>query len=328
MIFLETFLNNLETFTLDEFNFKSGAKLENVQVEFLTGGTPKYDEEGNITNAIVYCHGANGNYTSVKKLADLINPGEPFDKNEYFFICATALGTPNSCSPSTTELYNKFPEFCIEDLVNFQRELLKNKFKIKKLKGIIGNSMGGYVVLTWAALYPDEMDFIIPIVTSYKTGGHHYIVTKFINELIESDPSYEDRHDINSLYRSLRLAIQVGYSYGLSRKYLRERSKYELDVFLDNFGDDGLFNDVYDVRFNNDAILNYDIEELLGNIKAKTLVVGVNQDEYFDPKLDSIPLCEKIDNSTLILFDSDLGHVGTSELYKIRDDFKNFMETV
>lgn len=322
---METFLNNLENCTLDEFYFKNGRKLEDVQVEYLTGGTPEYDDDGYITNAIFYCHGVNGNYASIKKLSDMIGSDDPFDKNKYFFISATALGTPNSCSPSTTELYNKFPEFCVEDIVNFYRELIKKEFKIKKLKGIMGNSIGGYVTLTWASLYPDEMEFIIPMVTSFKTGGHHYIVSKFIDELIETDPSYEDRHDMNSLYRSLRLVIQAGHIHGLSRKFLRDKSNYELDIYMETFGDEGLFRDIYDVKFNNKALLNFDIEDELSKIKADALVVAVNQDEFFDVELDAKPLAEKIENSELVLYDSDLGHVGTAELYKIKDDFKEFL---
>lgn len=322
---METFLNSLENCTIDEFNFKNGRKLENVEMEYITGGTPEYDSDGYITNAMVYCPGINGNYTSIKKLSRLIGSDEPFDKEKYFFICPTPLGTPNSCSPSTTELYNNFPEFDVEDIVNFYRELLKKEFKIKKLRGIMGNSIGGYVTLTWAALYPDEMDFIIPTATSFKTGGHHYIVSKFIDELIETDPSYEDRHDMNSLYRSLRLVIQIGHIYGLSKKFLRDKTNYELDIYMEDFGDQGLFKDIYDIKYNNKALLNFDIEDKLSDIKADALIVAVIQDEYFDVDLDAKPLAEKIENSKLVLYDSTLGHVGTSELYKIKDDFKEFL---
>jgi len=53
----EYFDQKRETYVMDSFEFTGGEILENVMVEFMTFGTPKYD--GNvITNAIVYCHGS------------------------------------------------------------------------------------------------------------------------------------------------------------------------------------------------------------------------------------------------------------------------------
>ena len=46
-------------------------------------------------------------------------------------------------------------------MVNFQNKFLKDKFGITHVRGIIGNSMGGFVALTCAVLYPDYADFII-----------------------------------------------------------------------------------------------------------------------------------------------------------------------
>ena len=79
-----------DIFVLNEFQFESGKTLNDVDVEFSTRGIPKYDDEGKIINAIVYCHPFNGNYSSVGHLAKLIGPGDPFDLNEYFFISITS----------------------------------------------------------------------------------------------------------------------------------------------------------------------------------------------------------------------------------------------
>ena len=63
-----------------------------------------------IKNAIIYCHGSLGNYASMKKIAPLVGENDVFDENKYFFISLSALGSPGSCSPSTTDLKNKFPK--------------------------------------------------------------------------------------------------------------------------------------------------------------------------------------------------------------------------
>lgn len=325
---MESFLDNLEYYTLDKFKFSNGEILHNVKVEYLTGGNPKYDEKGNIINAIIYCHGSGGNYSSIKKLSDLIYPDGPFDKNKYFFISLSGLGTPGSCSPSTTELYYNFPSFNMEDMVNFQKKFLENKFGITHAKGIIGNSMGGFIALNWSVMYPDFFDFVIALVTSYKTAGHNYILSKIINEIIESDPDYGNYKYSSSIYRTLKLATQVTFSFGMSREYYRNQSHYELDVGLDEFGDEGLFYDLYDVKYQNDAIINYNIEDQLKNIKSKVLIVAVNQDQYFSPELDAIPLSKMIKNSKLIIIDSLLGHLAVSNLNIIEKELKEFMNKI
>lgn len=52
---------------MDSFDFEDGTRLEDVKVEYMTFGTPLYDEEGFIKNAILYCHGSLGNFSSMKK---------------------------------------------------------------------------------------------------------------------------------------------------------------------------------------------------------------------------------------------------------------------
>lgn len=325
VIELDTILNNIEYFYLDDFEFTNGKVLENAKVEYVTGGTPQYDDEGRIINAIIFCHGSGGNYGSIRKLNELSRPGGPFDKEKYFFISMSGLGSPESCAPSTTELYYNFPEFSIEDMVNFQKKFLEECFDINHLKGIMGNSMGGFVALTWGVLYPDFMDFIIPMVSSYKNGGHNYILSKVTDEIISSDPHYGVDAYSEYLTRTLKLSTQVAFSYGLSREQYRNMSRYELDVAIDDYGDEGLFSDIYDIKFLNDAMLNYNIEDQLDKIKAEVLIIAINQDQYFPPELDAIPLSNLIKNSTLICYDSLLGHVGTNELVKIKDEIGEFM---
>ena len=175
---------------MDSFEFQNGEVLKSVNVEYMTFGTPRYDEDGTICNSIVYCSGSLGTFAGINKILPLTFEGCPFDKNKYFFVSITALGSSGSCSPSTTNLKNRFPKYCVLDVVNFQRQFLKEKFNISHILGLIGNSFGGFVGLTQAINYPDFQDFIICGVSSYKVAGHDYILSKFVNEIITSDPDY------------------------------------------------------------------------------------------------------------------------------------------
>lgn len=310
---------------MDSFEFENGEVLKDVKVEYMTFGTPKYDDEGNIKNAIIYCHGSLGNYSSMKKIAPLACKGDVFDENKYFFISLTALGSPNSCSPSTTNLNSKFPKYSILDVVNFQKQFLKEKFNIEHVLGMIGNSMGGFVSLTSAIHFPDFADFIILGVSSYKVAGHDYVLSKLVNEIITSDPDYAKGELTYSLLRSLRLANLAEFNFGLSKKALRNMSNEELDIELENFGNEMMEIDIYDLKYCNQSCMMYDVENDLDKIKSKVLIIACKQDPHFPPELDAIPMNEMIDDSELIIMDSDLGHLCFNELETISDDLKRFM---
>ena len=322
----EYFDDKNEYFTLSSFEFENGEILKDVKVEYATFGTPKYDGNGVINNAILYCHGSLGKYTSMKKILPLSGDGGPFDENKYFFISITALGSSGSCSPSLTNLKNKFPKYSIRDIVNFEKQFLSEKFNIDHLLGVIGVSMGGFVGLTLAIEYPDFADFILPGVTSYKVAGHDFILSKFVNEIIESDPDYNKGELTYSLIRTLRLASLAEFNFGLSKEALRNMPNEELSVEFENFGNESLEIDIYDLKYCNECCMNYDVEKDLAKIKSKVLIVACKQDPHFPPELDAIPMHEMIKDSDLIVMDSELGHLCFNELETISCELKDFMD--
>ena len=310
---------------MEYFEFSNGEVLKDVVVEYMTFGTPKYDEQGDLTNVIVYNHGSMGNYASMKKIFPVSFKNGPFDENKFFFISISALGSPGSCSPSSTDLKNKFPKYSVIDIVNFQKQFLKEKFNVSHILGIIGNSMGGFVALTQAIEYPDFSDFVICGLSTFKVAGHDYILSRFVNEIIESDPDYAKGELTYSLIRTLRMACLAEFNFGLSKKALREMSKDELASEFENFGNESIETDIYDLKYCNDCCMNYDVEDDLDKIKSKVLIIACNQDPHFPPEFDAIPMSEMIDNSELIVRDSDLGHLFFNDLESICDELTEFM---
>ena len=100
---------NTEKYIIEEFKFDYGRVLDNVQVQYVTRGTPKYDDEGNIINAFIFCHRFNGDCTSFDELNHLIGIDSALSDYDLFYISITSLGFPESCSPSTTNLKYDFP---------------------------------------------------------------------------------------------------------------------------------------------------------------------------------------------------------------------------
>lgn len=318
-----------EYYQLESFEFLSGEKLKNLPVEYIAFGTPITDDEGHITNGVIFCHGWGGDFGSLRRILDVTGPGKPIDTEKFFIIAVTTLGSPNSASPSTTELGAKFPKYSIEDMVRFQMEFLKAKFNINHLRGIIGNSMGGFESLTWGAKYPDYMDFLISLVSSYKVAGHNYALFKFMNDIIVSDPNYNNGNYTKQLTNSLKLANEAMYPFGLSREYYRyDLSNDEIDMAMEEMAKEAVEErwDANDIVYRNNASTSHDIESILSNIKAKTLIVAINQDQYFPPELDAIPMSEMIEDSKLVIYDSFMGHVGTHEIIKIENELKEFLK--
>ena len=307
------------------FEFQNGEVLNDVKVEYMTFGTPKYDENGHIDNAIVYCHGSLGSFSGINKILPLTFENCPFDAEKYFFISMTALGSSGSCSPSSTGLKNKFPKYTILDIVNFQKQFLAEKFGITHILGLMGNSMGGFVGLTQAIEYPDFQDFIICGVSSYKVAGHDFILSRFVDEIIESDPDYAGGELTYSLIRTLRIACLAEFNFGLSKEALRAKTNEELSFEFEEFGNEMIETDIYDLKYCNAASMNYDVEADLDKIKSKVLIIACKQDPHFPPELDAIPMSKMIKGSELIIMDSQLGHLCFNELENISYELKDFL---
>ena len=313
-------------YVMDTFEFESGEVLDDVVVEYSLFGRPRYDEEGNIENAIVFFHGFNGDHSSINNFYDFMSEGNVLDMNNYFFISMTSLGFPDSCSPSSTGLKHKFPSYTILDRVNFKRQFLKEFLNIGKIHGLSGWGTGGYEILTWAATFPDDMDFILLLDTSFKTNGYRYVISKCIDSFIESNDDFYSEVYNESLSRIMVSINHLLYSAYFSKKTFHNMTNSEIDVLMDDFVDAGLFVDIYDFKFRNDAVLEYDVEDKLENIKAKTLIVSSDDDIYYSAELDATPLSEKIANSSLVVFNSKRSHRDAEDYTVVYGDVEEFLE--
>ena len=291
-------------YALDEFEFDNGNILENVEVEYTTSGTPIYDDDGNIINAVIFCHRYDGNYSSINDLFQLIGPNSKSADLNFFYISISSLGHPNSCSPSTTNLKYDFPKYSIKNRVDFKRKFLAEKFNFTKVLGILGIGIGGYEAYAWACEYPDEMEFIVIGGSSFKTNGYRYIASRVIDSMIESSDAYYDDVYNESLSKIMVTINRLIYSQHFSKKVFQNLTNFEIDALMDEFVDEGLFLDIYDLKYANDAILNFDVEDKLSNIKAKTLVITASEDIYFTPEFDVYPLKDIIENLEIFIFDA------------------------
>lgn len=306
---------------LDSFEFESGKVLENLKVQYQVSGIPKYDDEGNITNAIIYCPTLLAANAIMPTLHDNLK-GFDFDKNEYFFIRIVSLGVPESFAPSTSGLKYNFPRYTFKDRVNFERQFLAENFKIKKIFGLVGEGVGGCKILTWASEYPDDMDFIILVNTPFKTCDYRYIFCRCSDGIIESSEDYySDMYSV-SLSRTVVAINKLLFAGYFSKNVMESLSNDELDVLMEGYIDDGLFMDIYDFKLRNDCIAEYDLENQLCNIKAKTLVLGISGYLFFSPEVDALPLDDLIKDSEVYVLDSKI------RKYYEKEDFSQLADKI
>ena len=316
--------------TIKNFYFESSESLDELEMEYFTIGQAKRDDEGKIENGLLFLHGWSGDYSSFKRFLDFTKPGQVFDKDKYFIISPTALGSPGSAAPSTTNLGKDFPKYTVGDMVNVQYRLLEEHLDVKHLKGVIGTSMGGFQSLKWSVNYPNFMDFIINIVTGPAVIGRNQAIFQLTNNIIEDHPDYMQGNYTENPLNAVKDANQLMFLFAFSIPYYHKEfpDKEILQDALNEQGREGMFMDARDIVWRNNAALNFDIRKDLDNIKAKTLIIGIEGDEYFPPEIEAIPLSEAIENSELLVYQSELGHLGINEIKKMNDALNNFVNGI
>ena len=92
----------------------------------------------------------------------LFGPGQPLDAAKYFIIIPDSLGNGRSSKPSNG-LKTKFPRYNYDDMVDAQYRLVTEGLGIRRLRLVLGNSMGGMHTWIWGTRYPDAMDALVPM---------------------------------------------------------------------------------------------------------------------------------------------------------------------
>jgi homoserine O-acetyltransferase len=300
-----------EYYHIKDFKFQSGMMIEDLKIEYATLGTPKKDSQGDVSNAVVFCHGFSGNYAQIALLKGMVGPGKPFDTDKYFFILPTAIGSPGSSCPSVSGLGPKFPKYTVADMISSQYLLVTEHLNIKHLAGVAGASMGGFQTLQWITMYPDFMDWAIPIATSSKTIGRLLGRSAALVDIIKLDPAYQNGYYKEQPKKGMEVYFMAAYLWYFAHDYYAQKwkTKEELLKGLKDVGLGSAKADANDTVWREEALMNYDVEELLPSVKAKTLVIGVNDDELFPPSsIKAIAIA--IPGAKVFSYDSILGHLG------------------
>jgi homoserine O-acetyltransferase len=130
----------------------------------------------------------------------MIGPGLALDTDRYFVICVNSLGScfgstgPASIDPDTSQRYGlTFPDLSIEDIARAGHELV-HTLGILRLDTVMGPSLGGMVVLAYAALFPGGARRLASISGTAAASPFAIALRSIQRDAITSDPDWRNGH--------------------------------------------------------------------------------------------------------------------------------------
>src|SRR3954447_2171330 len=172
---------------------ESGDRLPGARVAFRTWGRLAADG----ANAVLVCHALTGSADAASWWAGLFGPGRALDPSHDFIVCSNVLGScygttgPASLRPEGDRPWGAdFPPVTIRDIVRVQHALIGD-LGVRRLKLVLGGSLGGMQVLEWALLYPDLVEAIAPIAVSGRHSAWCIGLSEAQRQALYADPLWQ-----------------------------------------------------------------------------------------------------------------------------------------
>lgn len=275
------------TTVLPNFRFGTGETLPQLNLHYLTLGTPHRNSAGLVDNAILLLHGTGGNVHSLLNPLFsnvLFVPGAPLDITRYFLIFPDDIGHGQSSKPSDG-LHAHFPAYDYDDMVRSQRMML-DEMKIDHLRLILGTSMGCMQTFVWGETYPGFADALAPFAClPVPLAGRNRMMRYMAIEAIKQDPAWMGGEYKTEPKQGLHTADEMLFVMGSSPLQMqkaaptRELAEKYVD---DRLGRADAGTDANDLIFYVNASRNYDPSPHLDRITVPVLWIN-SADDYINP---------------------------------------------
>ena len=307
------------------FTLESGEILPEFSLQYTTAGRLRED----YSNVVWVCHALTGNADAATWWSGLFGPGGAFDLKDYFVVCANVLGGcygstgPLSIAPDSNKpWFHRFPNVTVRDAVS-AFDLLRKELNIPKVHTLIGGSLGGQQVLEWALLVPEVFERIIPVACNAFHSPWGIAFNESQRMAIELDPTWSEhseRAGLNGMKVARSIAMISYRSYGIYDRTQSESStdlptvfrsasyqQYQGKKLADRFNALSYHRLTKMMDSHNLGRRRAPVVEVLSTIKARTLVIGIDQDLLF-PVAEQHFLQKHIPNSVYAELKSPYGH--------------------
>lgn len=271
----------------------NGSEIKNFPLAYQTYGTLNSDK----SNAILICHALSGDQYAastnpVTKKEGwwnfLIGENKAIDTNKFFVICANIIGGcmgswgPKEINPTTGKPYGlDFPVVTIYDMINTQNLLIEH-FGIKKLHAVVGGSTGGMQVLAWPVLYPEKVNLVVPLATSYRHAPQNIAFHETGRQAIMADPNWcGGKYLEEKKYPSSGLAVarMISHVTYLSESALQKK-------FGRNLQDKEKFSFSFEREFEVESYLHHQGNSFIERFDANSYLYITKAVGYFDLESD------------------------------------------
>lgn len=311
------------------FELESGTVLPSLTIAYHTFGEMNSRRD----NIVWVCHALTANSDVAEWWQHTVEEGKFLDPARHFTICANFLGScygttgPLSINPETGEpYYDSFPLITVRDMVRCHR-LLAEHLGIKRVKLLIGSSIGGYQCCEWIIQQPDFAENLVLIATLSHVTPWAIAFNESQRMAIESDAEF-GQHRPDAAMKGLAAARSIALlSYRGQQAYDKTQADPDARTKLiglrattyQRYQGEKLcrrFN-VYSYYTLTRAIDSHNIargreaseNELLASIRARTAVIAISTDLLF-PKEQICEMARHIPGARYHLIDSDFGHDG------------------
>jgi homoserine O-acetyltransferase len=181
-------------FTIRDFRFRSGETLPELRIHYYTRGVPHRDASGNIDNAVLILHGTGGSgmqFAQPQFAEVLFKAGGVLDPARYFIVMPDDIGHGGSSKPSDG-LRARFPHYDYTDMVLAEHALMTEGLGVKRLRLVMGTSMGCMHSFMWGEMWPDQVRALMPLAClPIEIAGRNRLWRQMTMDAITSDPAWK-----------------------------------------------------------------------------------------------------------------------------------------
>ena len=274
-------------FVVRDFGFKSGEKLPELRLHYMTLGTLARDAQGRATNAVIILHGTGGSgrqFLAPQFANMLFGGGQLLDTSRYYIILPDGIGHGRSSKPSDG-LHTRFPQYDYDDMVAAQYRLVTEGLKVDHLRLVMGTSMGCMQSWMWGEAYPDFMDALMPLAClPVEIAGRNRMWRKMLMDAIRNDPEWKGGKYTTQPRAALRTAQDLLVIAGSAP--LQGQKNYPTreaaDKYVEDAGARSTSLDANDLLYQVNASRTYDPSAGLDKIKAPVMYVN-SADDFINP---------------------------------------------
>ncbi|HYG46339.1 MAG TPA: alpha/beta fold hydrolase [Allosphingosinicella sp.] len=273
---------------LRDFRFRSGERMDELRIHYATLGTPRRDAHEAVTNAVMVLHGTGGSgrqFLQPQFAGELFGPGQPLDVSRYYVILPDGIGHGKSSKPSDGRRM-RFPKYDYYDMVDAQRRMLTERLGVRRLRLIMGTSMGCMHIFVWAEAHPDFARALMPMAClPAEIAGHNRMWRKLAIEGIRSDPAWAGGDYSAQPAQGLRTAVSILQIAGFAPLYLQKAypNREAADAYImDRLARDLPTRDANDLIYQLEASRTYNPWPRLERIRAPMTWVN-SADDFINP---------------------------------------------